>query len=159
MHTVGDYLADKGWIRPANAPIDGFLIIFIGLAIIQGLLYRMLTSGYKIGGLADRVGGTLLGFIEGAIFISSMLFIFALSGFPDQETKRDARFYKPIVNIAPQILDIASSLDSETTDKLKEVGSPGAIKSGNNINGLHPSVDTSAVLSKQKQLEIRNRNR
>ena len=159
MHSVGMYLADHGWISSSNAQKDGFLIIFLGVAIIQGLLYKILPGSYKIGGLADRIGGTVLGFIEGAIFVSSLLFIFAFSGFPDHETKRDARLYKPIVNIAPQILDITSSLDSDTSDKLKELGSPGAIKTDDNIRGLHPSIDTSAVLSKKKQFEIRNRNR
>jgi uncharacterized membrane protein required for colicin V production len=159
MHPVGTYLANRGWINSTDAQHDGFLIIFLGLAILQTLLYKILTGSYKIGGVADRIGGTVLGFIEGTIFVSSLLFIFALSGSPDRQTKRDSRFYKSVVNIAPQILDMTSSLDIDAFDKLKETGTPGAVKIGDGIKDIHPSVDSSAVLDKKKQLYNRDRNR
>lgn len=122
MHAVGKFLIGQEGASSSDAPMYGFLIIFLGLFIVQALLYKIITRSYKIGGLADRIGGIILGFIEGAIFISSLLFILALSGFPDRETKRDTRFYKTLVNIAPKILDFTSTLNTETFNKLKEIG-------------------------------------
>ena len=59
-----------------DAPIYGFLVIFLGLFVLQGLVYRIVAKNYKIGGFADRIGGIVLGFIEGVIFVSSTAFYF-----------------------------------------------------------------------------------
>ena len=91
---------------------------------MQGLLYRILAKNYKIGGFADRVGGIVLGFVEGVLFVSSLLLIFATSDFPDRNNKRDSQFYKSVVNVAPQILDMTSVVGPEVINKLKDVTSP-----------------------------------
>jgi uncharacterized membrane protein required for colicin V production len=149
MHPVGNFLAERGVIDQEDASMNGYLIIFLGLFIIQSLLYKVLTKNYKIGGIADRIGGTILGFFEGALWISSLLLIFAMSGFPDRETKRDTRFYKPIVNIAPQILDMTSSLGPEVLEKLKEVGTSGSFDKGKEKKDIHRSTKTSTEPNKK----------
>jgi membrane protein required for colicin V production len=153
MYDFGQFLSDNGWIHSDNSSMYGFLYIFLAAAILQGLLYKILTGGYKIGGFADRVGGIILGFIEGALFLSCLLFIFALTGFPSREIKRDARLYKPIVNIAPQILDLTSSLGPDSFEKLKEIGNIHAIERNEKVPSIHQSIDSSAVLNKRKQFE------
>jgi uncharacterized membrane protein required for colicin V production len=127
MRDVGNFIVGRGGISHEGAPIYGFLIIFLGLLIIQGFLYRILTGSYKIGGIADRIGGIVLGLIEGVLFVSSLLFIFAMADFPDRQNKYDSQFYKSIVNIAPQILDMTSTVGPDVLDKLKDAGSPGSI--------------------------------
>jgi uncharacterized membrane protein required for colicin V production len=127
MRDVGNFIVGRGGINHEDAPLYGFLIIFLGLLIIQGFLYRILTGSYKIGGIADRIGGIVVGFIEGVLFVSSMLFIFAMADFPDRTNKHDSQFYKSVVNIAPQILDMTSTVGPDVLDKLKEMGTPGSI--------------------------------
>jgi len=127
MRDVGDLLTGRGGISHEDAPMDGFLVIFFGLFIIQSLLYKILTGSYKIGGIPDRVGGIVLGFIEGTLLVSSLLYIFAMSDFPDYQTKRYSMFYKSVVNIAPQILDMTSTVGPDVLDKLKEAGTPSSI--------------------------------
>jgi uncharacterized membrane protein required for colicin V production len=127
MHDVGKYLVDHGGASQENAPIYGFLSIFLGILLVQGFFYRIVTKNYKIGGIADRIGGIALGFIEGVLFVSSLLFIFTLSGFPDSATKRDSQFYKSVVNIAPRILDLTSTVGPEVLDKLRDVSSPESV--------------------------------
>lgn len=124
MRDVGNFLVGRAGISHEDAPMYGFLTIFFGLFIVQSLLYKLLTESYKIGGIADRIGGIVFGFIEGALFVSSLLFILAMSGFPDRETSRDTRFYKTFVNIAPQILDFTTSVGPDVLEKFKEVGTP-----------------------------------
>ena len=126
MRDVGNFIVGRGGVSHEDAPMDGFLIIFLGLLIIQGFLYRILTKCYKIGGIADRIGGLILGFIEGVLFVSSMLFIFAMADFPDRQNKHDSEFYKSVVNIAPQILDMTSTVGPDVINKLKGVGSSGS---------------------------------
>jgi uncharacterized membrane protein required for colicin V production len=145
MHSVGKFLIGRGGADPADAPTYGYLIIFLGLFIVQALLYKLITGSYKIGGVADRVGGTVLGFIEGAIFISALLFIFAPSGFPDRETRRDTRFYKPFVNIAPQILDMISSVGPDVLDKFKGEGSSDPVEKEKENKDIHRSTRTSTA--------------
>ena len=159
MHDVGKFMQNNNWIESPNAPMYGFLIIFLSIIIVQTLLYKILTKGYKIGGIADRVGGTILGLIEGGLFLSSLLFIFALVGIPERETVRDSRFYKTVVNIAPQILDFTSTLGPDAIEKLKEVGNPGEIKEGDSRKSHIRSMDSSAVLNKKKQNEMLNQAR
>jgi membrane protein required for colicin V production len=120
MHDVGNLLAGHGGKNQEGSPITGFLFIFLGLLILQGFLYRILAKNYKIGGFVDRIGGIVLGFIEGVLFVSSLLLIFATSEFPDKNNKRDSQFYKSVVNIAPQILDMTSTVGPEVLDKIKD---------------------------------------
>jgi uncharacterized membrane protein required for colicin V production len=146
MHDVGTFLTEHAGASQENAPLYGFLTIFIGLIIVQGFIYRVIAKNYKIGGFADRIGGLVLGFIEGIVFTSSMFFIFAMVGFPDHTSKRDSQFYKSIVNIAPQILDMTTSLGSDSFEKIEEIGNE-------KVKSLHHFIDSSAVVDKRKQVD------
>jgi uncharacterized membrane protein required for colicin V production len=153
MHDFGKLLSDNGWLHSEDASMYAYLYIFLGMAIIQGLMYKILTGGYKIGGLADRVGGMVLGFVEGALFLSSLLYIFAMTGFPSRETKRDTRLYTPIVNIAPQILDFTSSIGSDSFDKIKEIGTSKAVELEDKVRDINKSADSTEALIRKKRLE------
>jgi len=153
MRDVSDLLSSYVGFNHEDVPVKGFLVIILGLLIIQGILYRILAKNYKIGGIADRIGGMTLGFVEGVILVSSLLFVFAMTGFPDYTTSRDSQFYKSVVNIAPQILDFTSSVGPDSIEKLKDIGTSGAIEVGKKVKGIHESVDTSAALNKRKQFE------
>ncbi len=124
MRDMGDFLAGRGGISHEYAPMYGFLFIFLGLLIIQALLYRYIAKKYKIGGIADRIGGTVLGFLEGILLVSSLLYIFTMYGFPDYQTKKYSMFHKSVVNIAPRILDLTSTIGPDALENLKEFGTP-----------------------------------
>jgi uncharacterized membrane protein required for colicin V production len=151
MYDLGQFLSENGWVQSTNPSAYGFLTIFLGMAILQGLLYKFIAKGYKIGGFADRVGGLILGFVEGALFISSLLFIFALSGFPSRETKRDARLYKPIVNLAPQILDFTSNLNPEYIKKINDVDTSSTTKKKKKEEGISKIIDTSSAIFNERK--------
>ena len=122
MHDVGMLWVNKMHVDPSDAATYGFLTILFGALIIQSLIYKFAAGSYKIGGIADHMGGTVIGFFEGILFTSCILFIFALSGIPSRRTVHDSQFYKPVVNVAPQILDVASTLGPEAIEKLKDFG-------------------------------------
>ena len=50
MHAVGKFLIGQEGASSSDAPMYGFLIIFLGLFIVQALLYKIITRSYKIGG-------------------------------------------------------------------------------------------------------------
>ena len=124
MHKVGTMLVERGLATPETASSRGFYSIFFSIGIIQALLYRLLTGNYKIGGLFDRIGGSIVGFCVGVLFMSTMLMMFALNGFPDREMKRESQFYDPIVNITPEILDEVASMGTDTFHSTQESNSP-----------------------------------
>jgi uncharacterized membrane protein required for colicin V production len=117
QHDASVLLVEKIGVDPSNAPMLGYLTIFFGLVLLQALVYRLVAGKYKIGGVADRVIGCVLGFAEGVLFISALLLILLPTGFPSRDTARDSRFYKSVVNIAPQIMDVESSLDTDSVQQ------------------------------------------
>lgn len=121
---VGKMLGELFGIDVSFAPTMGFLTIFFGIVFVQSLLYRLLTANYKIGGIADRSLGSILGFFQGMLLVSVLLMIFALEDVPSKQAKMDSRLYKSVVNIAPQIMDFASSLIPEATQRIDELTRP-----------------------------------
>ncbi|MFZ1978456.1 MAG: CvpA family protein [Bacteroidota bacterium] len=132
MHDVGNFLIRNSIASPESAARRGFYCIFFGVGIVQSILYRFITGNFKIGGFIDRIGGTLVGFVQGVVFTSIMLMMMSLTGFPDRSMIRDSQFYKPIVNIAPELLDAISSVQSEEIDRIKKMNSPDVQKNSPN---------------------------
>jgi len=124
MHDAGQFLVENAGVGPSDAPMFGYLLIVLLIMFSQALVYRLAAGGYKLGGVIDRIGGGVLGFGEGVLLMSTLLLIVAMIGVPSRATSRDSRFYKPIVNIAPQILDFSSALGPETVNKLKDLTAP-----------------------------------
>ncbi|MGB2868974.1 MAG: CvpA family protein [Bacteroidota bacterium] len=155
MRDVGNMLVQTMNVQPADAPVKGFLTIFLAVTLIQGLLYRLVARGYKIGGLADRIIGGGLGFAQGALFMSGLLMIYALQGIPSRSTARDSRLYKPIVNIAPQIVDFVTTVGPETNTKLEQMGTP-EIPAGASATEEKSELpkDSSGVLNKEQQKRL-----
>jgi uncharacterized membrane protein required for colicin V production len=141
MHDVGNFLVGRVGITHEKAPIYGYLVIFFGIFIIQSLLYKYITGSYKLTGVIDKIGGVFFGFIEGALFVSSVLFILAMAGFPNKETRRDTRFYGAFVNIAPQILDFTSTIGPDALEKFNEIGNPDEMNKIKGKKGIPQSDD------------------
>jgi uncharacterized membrane protein required for colicin V production len=113
QHDVGEFFISNLDADASEAPMFGYLAIFFGLVLVQALVYRLLAGKYKIGGMADRMIGCALGFAEGMLFISALLLILLPTGFPSRTTSKDSRFYKSVVNIAPQIMDVESTMSPD----------------------------------------------
>lgn len=111
-------------VDPANAPAQAYFVIFMGIVLLQSLLYRLLTKAYKIGGIADRIIGSALGLFEGMLIISVILVMFSLQGIPDRKLARDSRLYSLLVGIAPRITDIATTAVPDVQESLKELTTP-----------------------------------
>ena len=155
MREVGNMLVQTMNVPPAEAPMKGFLTVFLVVTIVQGLVYRLVGRGYKIGGLADRIIGGGLGFAQGALFMSGILMIYALQGIPSKTTSRDSRLYKPIVNIAPQIVDFLTTVGPEAKTQLQQMGTPDV---GADVKATQERTelpkDSSGVLSKEQQKNL-----
>jgi len=125
---AGTFLAELLTFELDVIPTLGFLSVFFGILFIQSLLYRLLTRNYKIGGIADRILGSILGLFQGMLIVSVLLMVFTTADFPSRQTKTDSRLYKPIVNIAPQIMDFLSTMGPEARGRIDELTKPEAPK-------------------------------
>lgn len=126
MKDAADLLVESAGVDPAGAPQLGFLTVFLVILLLQSLVYRFVTGPYKIGGIADRIGGGVAGVAQGVLFLSSFLFIMTMSGWPSRAMTRDSRIYRGIVNLSPQILDAVTTLGPEAVEGLKQMTSPEA---------------------------------
>ena len=124
MHQAGVFFIENFETEQSSAPVYGFISMYLLVIAIVSLAYHLVAKNYKIGGMVDRIVGSALGLFQGVLFMSCLLWIFSLQGVPSQKTAKQSELYRPVVNIAPQILDMFSNVSSETEDFLKERATP-----------------------------------
>ncbi len=128
MHDAAEFMTENMGTSPNNAPTMGFLSIFMFVTLIVSIIYHVTSGNYKIGGIPDKTLGAVLGFVQGALIASSLLLIMAFEGMPSRETARDSRLYKPLVNIAPQILDLGAEYGTGAVKNIESLTKPGGKK-------------------------------
>lgn len=126
MHDLGTLLRDKIHVQPEDAPVQAFAIIFFFTLLLQAILYRFLTDNYKIGGIIDRIGGVVLGLVQGGIVISVVMLILTMKDPINEKTTRGSRLYHFTASIAPNIMDMFSSAVSTAGKSMRDVVSPGS---------------------------------
>jgi membrane protein required for colicin V production len=124
MHDAAEFLVANAGISPSSAPSLGFLGIFAFVTLIVSVIYKVAADNFKIGGVADKLLGAVLGFVQGALLASSLLFIMAFQGVPSRRTIDDSRLYKPIVNLAPQIIDLGAEIGPGAVKNIEELTKP-----------------------------------
>jgi uncharacterized membrane protein required for colicin V production len=124
MGDVGKVLMERFEIESADAPTLGFLTVFFALMLMQSLLYRLLARNYKIGGMVDRILGSVVGFVQGVVVVAAVAYALQLQGFPSQKTVRDARLYTPVANVGTAILRIADVVAPQIDQRLRELTQP-----------------------------------
>ncbi len=128
MHDLTDFLTSAAGSTQQGSPGLSFSVIFFTVTLATSIIYRLVSGNYKIGGVADRVLGMALGFVQGALLVSSILFMMAFSGSPSRRTAEESRLYKPLVNLAPQILDLGAELGPGAVKNIEELTKPGGNK-------------------------------
>ncbi|MEX1275190.1 MAG: CvpA family protein [Bacteroidota bacterium] len=128
-------------VDPADAPAQAYYFIFIGIVLVQSLLYRLLAKGYKVGGIADRIIGSGLGLFEGMLIISVILVMFSLQGIPNRKLVRESRLYTLLIGIAPRITDIAATAMPDAQKSLKELTTPESWKPKGETSQEDTSLD------------------
>jgi len=129
MHDLGVVFRNQLNVQPANAPETAFAAIFFFTFLLQAVLYRFLTGNYKFGGIVDRICGIVLGLVEGAIIISTVIFILTMQGPPSRKTIWDSRLYHPSASITPRIMDWFSSAVSQANDSIRDATGQSAVDS------------------------------
>ncbi|MBI4418076.1 MAG: CvpA family protein [Ignavibacteriales bacterium] len=119
VNDVAEFYVNEFDSDRTDAVILGFYTVFFGLVFLQSLIYRLSGTEYRIGGIADRIIGSILGLFQGLVIMSVIFMMLNLTGFPSRSYRNDSRLYKPVVNIAPQILDFTLEVVPEKTGEIK----------------------------------------
>ena len=128
MHDVADFMVSDLGSSPEGAPALAFSLIFFFITLLASIIYKVASDGYKIGGVADKILGATFGFAQGALFASAILFMMAFRGMPSRGTAHDSRLYKPLVNIAPQILDLGAEVGPGAMKNIQDLTRPSGRK-------------------------------
>jgi len=125
MYDLGDVMVEQLNTDPSWAPLQAYLIVFFCILFLQSVLYRVLTDRYKIGGLADRIGGVALGGVHTALVVSVLVTILAMKDIPGERGVKESRAYEPVRNVSSALLNLVTQTvpqASEAIEKLKEQG-------------------------------------
>lgn len=124
--------------------VDVLAFLFI-ISILYGTavwLARFISSMNSGTTLIDKILGTAVGFIQGLIIASILLFNLSLADLPSQQTRNSSLLYPTIVKIAPalfdKVIDLFPGLKSmydQYKDPLKYI--PG----GNNPESPNPKKE------------------
>lgn len=91
--------------NPVFVNVLSFLLI---IGILYGAavwLARFIANMNSGTGIADKILGTVTGFVQGLIISSVLLFNLALADMPSAQTRESSLLYKPVYKIAPAIFD------------------------------------------------------
>ena len=124
LDDMARFFVEEFDVSPGDAPIYGYFTVFFGLIFLQSLTYRLAGQGYKIGGIADRVVGSVFGVLQGLLIMSVIFMMLGLLRFPSRTYRVDSRLYKPVVNIAPQLLDISMNVEEQAKERIEELTKP-----------------------------------
>jgi membrane protein required for colicin V production len=98
-----------------------FLLIVVTIAFSQSLLYKWILKD-AVKGTWNKIGGMLLGILEGGITISITLILMSIYlKIPAQETRGSSQLYKPMKNFAPMVFDQINTFLPESQDFYHQV--------------------------------------
>ena len=98
-----------------------FLIIVLGIMMIQSLLYGLVIKR-MVDGIWNHIGGMIAGVFEGTLFVSVILIFLSISfQVPSQQVRDDSVFYKPLKNFAPQVFDNAMTMIPDSHDFYEDI--------------------------------------
>lgn len=120
MDDMATWYVNEFDVERSSAIYYGYFTVFFGLILLQSLVFRLTAHDYKIGGIADRIVGAFLGFLQGIFIMSVVFMVLALQRIPSRTYRVDSRLYGTVVNIAPQFLDFTLTTVPMTSEELKE---------------------------------------
>jgi len=122
---MGDILASEFTsISPRTAKLASFAVIFIGVALLGGLLGIIFHKAckYSLAKGVDQGGGLFLGLIEGSLICSIVLVLLTISPFSENTNKwmRGSTLSPYLMKVGPFVYDGITSLVPGEAKKFME---------------------------------------
>jgi membrane protein required for colicin V production len=128
--SFGDMVLVPMGISAGASTTLSYILIVGGIMIAQAIIYKIAIKKLA-DGTWNRVGGLIVGLVEGGILLSLMvIFLSIYFHFPSGETRSDSLLYKPVKNFAPHIFDSVNTFLPESEDFYQEI--IGSVKKASN---------------------------
>lgn len=119
--SVGEMLFVPLGISPGLATVFSFFTIVLVVMIGQALLYKIFIKEL-VEGLWNKIGGVLVGIVEGGLLISmTLIFLGVYLHIPSEETRGQSILYKPLKNFGPTMYDAVNTFLPESEDFYQEL--------------------------------------
>jgi membrane protein required for colicin V production len=120
------YLMKNASFSPQLAIIVSFLAIFLVVYILIKLLSKIFEPEKGTLSVANRILGGIVGLVQSVIVLSFLLLALSFFQLPKEEMKETSKLYSPILNLAPQMIDVTTNMIPRSTkeavqDSLEEM--------------------------------------
>jgi uncharacterized membrane protein required for colicin V production len=109
LTTVGPYLADVLQTSKEASHILAFSIVFLLVVVLEMLFYRWFGP---VGGdalnLWARMGGVVIGFVQGVAIASLFLVMLSIVDLPSDEDRKESSMYPSVFHFAPTAFDLST---------------------------------------------------
>lgn len=119
-------------LKASTAILLSIIIVFVITLLLTKIISSLIKPKKSVLGLMDKFLGGLLGLFQMGLFLSGLLILLNFFNFPDQNTKKDLKYYGFTFNLLPKSIEIFESIFPETKswfNLIEELG--GKIKPGN----------------------------
>lgn len=121
MNSVGATVADVVGVTPALAPFAGFVVVFLTIQLIVVIVVKMverIVGALKLTAM-NRLLGSGIGVLKGALALSVALMAFGYIGIPAEQTKNQSFLYEPVSEVLPKVWTVIGGWSA--VDDLKDV--------------------------------------
>lgn len=100
--------------------IAGFLV-FVVVSFAASLLKKKLKPDDKVNSLINNIAGGIVGSLQTLFFLSAILYISGLLGFPGKEVKNESLFYKRVYYLLPQTVNLFVKYSPSAKEKIEKI--------------------------------------
>lgn len=109
MTPLGDKFIQWFSFTEEASLVMAFCSIFILISLVANFSYRWFgQTGSESLNTASRIGGALLGAVQGLVAISLILIMFQLFGIPSDEAQDESLLYEQSLQVAPAVFDYST---------------------------------------------------
>src|SRR5579862_209910 len=120
MYYVGESFTEVFNIQKEVAHILSFSAVFFIFILLENFVYRRWGSAGEEGHkLWSRIGGAIVGGVQGFVAVSIVLILCIFLNIPPESSKKESMFYPPMFHAAPILFDYSTSWMPESKTFVK----------------------------------------
>lgn len=119
-------------LKASTAVILSIIVVFVITLLLTKIITNFIKPKNSVLGLIDKFLGGLLGLFQMGLFLSGLLILLNFFNFPDQNTKKNLKYYSFTFNLLPKSIEIFESIFPSTKswfNLIEELG--GRVKPAN----------------------------
>ena len=124
MGSVGALTVSSLGLSESLAPLAGFTVLFLGVYLLFLAISRLVEQVLDSLSLSllDRTAGGAVGGVKAALLLSLLFLVLGSVQLPDQETRKDSAFYRPIARLLPETIEATEGWIPAAKDAADKLG-------------------------------------